>query len=428
MTPKIAITILLLSLSRVALGVERFPPPEFSETDHKIPVTTTPPGSPDYMEYVDVGVLIAVLVTVSILALKNRRRSFIFLLMLGSLAYFGFYRRGCVCVVGSIQNVSLSLFDASYAIPVTVIAFFLLPLVFTLFFGRTFCGAVCPLGAIQDVVLIRPVKVPVWLDHSLRLPAPLFLGLAVLFAATGSAFVICRLDPFVAFFRLSGTTLAMIIGGCSLVLAMFVGRWFCRFLCPYAVLLRPLSGISKWHVTITPDECVNCRLCEDSCPFGAILKPNADETSPPDGGKKLLAALLVLLPVLMGAGGWLFSRLNVPLSRVHATVRLAERVRDEDSGAVEGTTDASDAFYATGRPEAELYAEASDIRGRFVIGGWALGGFMGFVVAVKLISLTIRRRRTNYQVDRQNCLSCGRCFEYCPKEHQRRKQAKAKKT
>ncbi|MHC5086583.1 MAG: 4Fe-4S binding protein, partial [Planctomycetota bacterium] len=41
--------------------------------------------------------------------------------------------------------------------------FFFSPLVFTLFFGRSFCAAVCPLGVIQDLVLLRPLKVPIWL-------------------------------------------------------------------------------------------------------------------------------------------------------------------------------------------------------------------------------------------------------------------------
>ena len=125
----------------------------------------------------------------------KRRRLYVFLLMLCSLIYFGFYRKGCVCAIGAIQNVSLGFFDASYAIPLSVLAFFLLPLVFTLFFGRVFCGGVCPLGAIQDLFLIKPIPVPFWLRQALSLLAYLYLGAAVLFAAMGSAFIICEYDP-----------------------------------------------------------------------------------------------------------------------------------------------------------------------------------------------------------------------------------------
>ena len=71
-------------------------------------------------------------------------------------------------------------------VPITVAAFFLLPLAFTLFFGRTFCAAVCPLGAVQELVALRPINVPVWLDHALGLFAYVYLGAGVVFAASGA--------------------------------------------------------------------------------------------------------------------------------------------------------------------------------------------------------------------------------------------------
>jgi ferredoxin len=42
---------------------------------------------------------------------------------------------------------------------------------------------------------------------------------------------------------------------------------------------------------------------------------------------------------------------------------------------------------------------------------------------MKLISLSVFRRRTDYEADRATCLACGRCFPYCPVEHERRKEA-----
>jgi ferredoxin len=414
---------LVLILCGIGLaGANRFPPPEF-ESGYELPNTTAPGPREGIYEYIDAVVLLLALGLSSYLVLWKRNRRAIFLLTVFSLIYFGFYRKGCVCSIGSIQNIVLSFFDSGYAVPFVVLLFFLLPLVFTLFFGRTFCAAVCPLGAIQDVVLLKPVSVPTWFENGLRLFAYVYLGAAVLFAATGSAFIICRYDPFVSFFRLSGNINVLILGVCFLIVGMFVGRPYCRFICPYGVILRQLSRISKWRVTVTPDECIKCRLCEDSCPFGAVEKPVEQwPTKEYSRSKKRLALLMVLLPVLAFLGGWAGYGLKATTAKMHATVRLAERVRLEETGKVEGTTDASDAFRALGTETAELYDDASDIRARFGLGGWILGGFVGFVIGMKLIGVSVWRHRTDYEADRASCLACGRCFEYCPREHLRRKK------
>ena len=49
----------------------------------------------------------------------------------------------------------------------------------------------------------------------------------------------------------------------------------------------------------------------------------------------------------------------------------------------------------------------------------AFGAWVGLVVGVKLIHLSIRRRRAEYEPDPANCVSCGRCFWYCPQEQAR---------
>lgn len=414
-----------LILSGITSGLERFPPPDFVETDHVLPSPTSPGPRQDVYEYIDAAVLLAALGLASYLVLKKRNRRAIFVLTVFSLLYFGFWRKGCVCSIGAIQNIVFSIFDRDYAVPIVVVVFFLLPLVFTLFFGRIFCAAVCPLGAIQDLVLSRPVSVPDWAENGLRLLAYIYLALAVLFAATGSAFVICRYDPFISIFRLSGSLNILILGGCLLLIGVFVGRPYCRFLCPYGVILRQLSRLSKWRVTITPDECIRCRLCEDSCPFGAIRKPAAQWPEQEYHiAKKRLAFLLLLLPVLVFLGGWAGSSLKGVTSRAHETVRLAEQIYLEEAGKTEEITDPSTAFRATGQEIVELYEQASNIRARFELGGWILGGFIGLVIGLKLIGLSVWRQRTDYEADRASCLACGRCFNYCPREHIRLQKAK----
>ncbi len=412
--------------------IQRFPPPEFKESGHELPITTVPEPRADFYEYLDVALLLLALSLASYLTLKKRSRRGVFILSILSLFYFGFWRKGCVCAIGATQNIALSLFDPGYTVPIAVVAFFTLPLVFTLFFGRTFCSSVCPLGAIQDVVLLHPVRVPSWLEHALRGLPYLYLGSAVLFAATGSAFIICQYDPFVAFFRRSGSLSMLILGACFLLIGLFVGRPYCRYICPYSVLLGWMSKASKWHSTITPDECIQCRLCEDACPFGAIQNPTPEQMSRGrTEGKKRLAVLMALLPVFIVLGIFIGMRIGAPLSRVDSTVSLAHRIMLEDTGEIEESeestlaSDASDAFRETGRPSYQLYQEALSIDRKFRIGGGILGAFLGLVLGMKMIQLSVRRSREDYQMNQTTCLSCARCFSSCPVENVRLKEQKS---
>jgi NAD-dependent dihydropyrimidine dehydrogenase PreA subunit len=217
----------------------------------------------------------------------------------------------------------------------------------------------------------------------------------------------------------------LVFGGCLLLIGVFIGRPYCRFLCPYGVILRQLSRLSRRRVTITPDDCIRCRLCEESCPFGAIKKPAA-KWSDQDYviARKRLVFLILVLPVLVLLGGWSGSGLKAVTARAHETVRLAERIHLEETGQVTDTTNASSAFRATGKEIGQLYKEASNIRAQFGLGGWIFGGFVGLVIGLKLIGLSVWRRRKDYEADRAACLACGRCFEYCPREHVRLKKAK----
>jgi len=409
-----------LAVMVVQAGAQsRFPQPDF-ETAYEPPSTLAPAPRAHVMEYVDVAVLFMALSLASYLILKRRSRRGLFLLTLFSLAYFGFYREGCICPVGSIQNVTLALFDRGYAVPLTVVVFFALPLFFSLLFGRAFCAAVCPLGAIQDLVVFKPLRVPRPLAHALGMLPYLYLGGAVIFAATGSAFLICRYDPFVAFFRMTGEFGMLMFGAGMLLLGTVVARPYCRFLCPYGVLLNWTSRFSWKHMAITPDTCISCRLCEEACPFDCIRKPTQKrDWEPRPAGRRRLAFQLLLLPVLAAAGVWIGGWFHVPMSRLDRTVALAEQVAREERGEPIPPTDTRDAFRESEQTETDLYGEATGQRRTFESGGRLFGGFTGVVFGCTLIGLTLQRRRVDYEPDRATCFSCGRCFMSCPREHLR---------
>jgi NosR/NirI family nitrous oxide reductase transcriptional regulator len=412
----------LVCLAADRAGAEsRFPQPEF-ESGYKIPLMQLPPPRSVWMEYFDVCLLTAAIGAASFLVLKKRSRRGVVLLVWASLLYFGFWRKGCVCPVGSIQNGVLALGDPSYTIPWHVLAFLVLPLGLTLLFGRTFCAAVCPLGAAQDVVVWRPVRLPVWLREVLRLGPYIYLALAVQFVMTGAGFLVCRFDPFVCFFRLAGPAEMFAVGAGVLLLGAFVARPYCRFLCPYGVLLGWFGRFAWRRVTITPDDCVRCRLCEDACPYDAILKPTPREAPGARGpGVRRLLFMFLLAPLVLGSLGWVGSRLEVVLSRTHPRVQLAERLMVEQAGSVEGTTEESEAFRSSEQPLPELLADAASIRRRYAVTGWWIGGLFGIAVIGRWLRFSVHRCREGYEPDSAYCLSCGRCYAYCPQDRVRRK-------
>jgi NosR/NirI family transcriptional regulator, nitrous oxide reductase regulator len=339
-----------------ALAEPRFPPPDF-ETGYTQPVLTFQEHATGFMQYLDAALLAIALVLAAWLLHKKRSRVGIFSLGFACLLYFGFYKNGCVCSIGAIQNVTLAIVDSAIPVSVPAIAVFLLPLVFALLYGRVFCGSVCPLGAIQDIVLFRPMRVNRRLEGALGLIRFFYLGLTIFFVIVFGRFIICEYDPFVSFFRLSGPFWRFVLGAAFLIVGVFIARPYCRYFCPYGALLSLLSRNAKVGVSITPDACINCTLCDPACPFEAIDRPAESVSATPAMRLFIIVSAVILLPGLSAVG-----------------------------------------YYAIGNS----------------IAGLLLGLWFGIVIAAKLLASARVGKREYWEVNQAECLSCGRCYKYCP--------------
>jgi NosR/NirI family transcriptional regulator, nitrous oxide reductase regulator len=393
---------------------QRFPRPEF-EGGYTFPTHQFLFQRGPMWEYMDVAVLIMALLVTAWMVLKKRSRQGLIWISVFSLAYFGFYRQGCICAIGSIQNLSLALFNDSYSIPLSALLFFIVPLLAALLFGRVFCAGVCPLGAIQELTGFRQFRMPKRVEAVLTLLPFVYLGLAVLFAATESQFIICRYDPFVGFFRIDAPYFMVIFGSLLLITGIFVNRPYCRYLCPYGVLQNIFSRFSIKHLTITPAECRNCRLCESGCPYDVILQsdPLADQKKHSGSLKESILNLL-LIPVLAAAFAVILFKLAPSLSVVNDNVKLAREIRLEKEEGIKAVSKAAVAFFESGKTEAELFAEEQKIIGRFSKGAPWVGVFLGLSLGIGFFRLTIRKVRSDYEPDRGKCYSCAKCFKYCP--------------
>jgi len=73
---------------------------------------------------------------------------------------------------------------------------------------------------------------------------------------------------------------------------------------------------------------------------------------------------------------------------------------------------------AAADPDAVI-AAAQVVRRRVALAAWLFGGWAGLVIGLKLLSLSVRVTRTDYEPDRGACVACARCFLSCPNERVR---------
>lgn len=392
----------------------RFPKPDFTsgyqypEIFHGVPY--------EHMwDVVDIILLVAMMSLVVWAAYKKRSRSVIYSLSVVSVLYYGFFRSGCVCSVGSIQNVVLAMTDSSYHLPWYVLLIFILPIIFAVFFGRVFCSGVCPLGALQELVNVRNFRLSRAVSATLSIIPWVYLAFTILYAATRSQFLICRFDPFIGIFRLGGDMGMIIFGISLLVLSVFVGRPFCQFLCPYGALLSIFSSLSWKRMEITEKQCINCALCDKSCPVDAIRSPQTSKMKESrTKGVKRIIMFGILIPLFTLAGSFLVGQNSDSLSKAHKSVYLYELIQAKEANPEFEEPLEVETFNAMGKNVEELKAEVDMVKRQYAFYSYLIGALIGFVIGFKLLKLSLKRSRKTYEIDSSRCTMCGKCFNYCP--------------
>ncbi|GHU78355.1 hypothetical protein FACS1894145_0060 [Bacteroidia bacterium] len=406
-------SILSLLLLSVTAQAQRFPKPDF-ESGYQYPQLHYTIPNEMLWVIVDLILLVVLMSIVAYAVIRKKTRKPVFWVSIISVAYFGFFRSGCVCSIGSIQNVALALVDNSYTIPLVVLLFFILPIIFTLLFGRVFCSGVCPLGALQEIVNIKSYRISRSVAAVLGMIPWIYLIFAVLYAVTRSSFLICRFDPFVGIFRLGGDIGLISFGVLLLIASIFTGRPFCRFICPYGALLSLFSRVSIWKIKMTPT-CINCELCHNACPVDAILPAyeNKVKETRLQGVKRILLYLIVL-PVMCITGALILRTMSDSLSTAHRNVRLYEQVMQNEKDPQNVLSPDLEAFYGQGGVVEELKERAGNIQSEFKIYSTIAGGLIGLVIGFTLIGLSVKRSRKTYEIDDAKCVNCAKCFSYCP--------------
>ena len=416
------------------LAEARFPKPDFT-SGYEYPDILHGAPNETLWNVLDIVLLVGMMALVVWAAYRKRSRAVIYSMSVVSVLYFGFFRSGCVCSVGSIQNVVTALVNPDYHLPWYVLLLFLLPIVFALLFGRVFCAGVCPLGALQELVNIKNFRLSRSVSVTLSVIPWVYLAFTILYAATRSQFLICRLDPFVGIFRLGGDLGMITFGAVLLLMSVFIGRPFCQFLCPYGALLSVFSSLSWKQLEITEKGCINCALCGKSCPVDAIRAPQVSKTKEERRkGVNRIIFFAILLPLLTVAGAMLLGSQSDALSLAHKDVYLSELLLQQErlrvgvsAGMAQQEMDVPlevETFNALGGDMEELKAKVDVVRRDYNFYAYLAGALIGFIIGFKLLKLSLKRSRRTYEVSSARCTMCGKCFNYCPQNINLKKHEK----
>lgn len=207
--------------------------------------------------------------------------------LLGTLFFLGFVDRGFLSIshISSAIVVGPGLFMSDLSLLILV-GF---TVVTTLFWGRVFCGYLCPFGVLQDL-LDRFVprrfkrKVP-WAVHD-RAILLKYLLLALILVPASFEVVLPRfsslnvslyhyIEPFGTVFFLSSSLTLWIIAAAFLAGSVVVPRFYCRYICPLGASLAVVSRLSPFRIRRV-EQCKVCKVCEHSCPTGAIRGAEVD--------------------------------------------------------------------------------------------------------------------------------------------------------
>lgn len=149
-------------------------------------------------------------------------------------------------------------------LPMAVLGLVLI-LVLTFVFGRFFCGYVCPIGAVQELASRLPIKQKKISNQKAVIIVHVFFF--VLFAVLGLAFSVNMLSFFgiADFFNLQFTSLFVIVFVLLVIISTVVYRPFCRFVCPYGLLLS-FAALKSVFQLKRNENCIDCGMCEKNCP------------------------------------------------------------------------------------------------------------------------------------------------------------------
>lgn len=140
-----------------------------------------------------------------------------------------------------------------------------------LLFGRGWCGYACWTAMVLDFLPFRTPAAPRkpwgWIKYPVFFASLAFVGGLFLFRVPNKADILWW-----GFLVGNGLYYAV---GIALAYLCRDNRAFCKYVCPVAVFLKPMSYWARFRITLDADRCVACGQCRKVCPMDVEVPSNS---------------------------------------------------------------------------------------------------------------------------------------------------------
>ncbi|MEG1132667.1 MAG: 4Fe-4S binding protein, partial [Romboutsia sp.] len=188
-----------------------------------------------------------------------------------------------VVTLSEIKEIYISIIHGKFDITTILNMIELIAIIpITVIIGRFFCGWICAFGTFNDFVYMiskkvfkLKYKIPESIDSKLKYAKYGGLLFLIVFVWTMGSKTLDGSSPWDAFAQLPNilaATKGYTIGFILLILitigAVFIERFFCRYLCPLGAIFSLLSKVRILNISKTKDKCGKCRICTNNCAMG----------------------------------------------------------------------------------------------------------------------------------------------------------------
>lgn len=140
-----------------------------------------------------------------------------------------------------------------------------------LIFGRGWCGYACWTAMVLDFL---PYKVPK--QPRRKIGWIKYIAFAVSFAFVAFLFLVNtgNIERIIFWVFIIGNVLYYLLG-IVLAFALKDNRAFCKYICPVAVFMKPMSYFALLRIKCDKNKCVSCGKCRRVCPMDVDMTDNS---------------------------------------------------------------------------------------------------------------------------------------------------------